>query len=54
MNYLLKLAMQIKYIHLNDGKFNSDQVMRYVRAIFKNDDRGVINCLYRETKSYCN
>ena len=53
MNYLLKLAMQIKYIHLNDGKFNSDQVRRYVRPIFKNDDRGVINCLYRETKSYC-
>ena len=54
MNYILKLVMQIKYIHLNDGKFNSDQVRRYVRAIFKNDDRGVINCLYRETKPYCN
>ena len=53
MNYLLKFAIQIKYIHLNDGKFNSDQVKRYVRAINKNDDRDVINCLSRETKSYC-
>jgi len=53
MHDLLAMAMKIKYIHMNDGKFNSDQVKRYVRAIFKNDDRNVINCLSRETKSYC-
>ena len=46
------ISVCIKYLlvpeNLDWAKFD-----RYYRVIMNIDDRGVINCLYRETKSYC-
>ena len=36
------------------GEYDPDKLKRYQRAIILcDDDRGVINCLFRETKPYC-
>ena len=35
-------------------KPDDDQIKRYRRECWNNDDRGVINSLSRETKAYCN
>ena len=53
MHDLLTMAIKIKYVHMNDGKFDTDQYKKYVGAICNNNDRDIINCLSRETKSYC-
>ena len=59
---LLDLAVQFKYFHTpllaqqrSDGPGpDHDQLKRYLRDCSKNGERGVINCLSRETKLYCN
>ena len=43
------LSSATVYKHSSDP----DKVRRYGRAITQGDDRGVINCLSRETKSFC-
>ena len=48
MKLLLSLATTHKYF-----KDDKDKAKRYGRAIAQEDDRGVINCLSRETKSFC-
>lgn len=57
MKDLIFLAFQIKYIRLpvyEGEKPDLAKYDRYHRAIHNNDERGVINCLSKETKSYCN
>ena len=59
LRILLDLGTAMKYIYVPlklDWNANPDldQVQRYHRELFTNDDRGVINRLSRETKSYCN
>jgi len=53
MKWLLFSATLKKYDPDEEDK-NKDKLTRYARAIVINDDdRGVINCLSRETKSFC-
>ena len=60
---LLTQAVRIKYLYEPTCSERSgcgpgpdhDKLNRYLRAIMtSNNDRGVVNCLSRETKSYCN
>ena len=51
MKWLLLTATLNKYDPDKDK--NKDKLIRYSRAITQKDDRGVINCLSRETKSFC-
>ena len=60
MKELLVLAVVIK--HLYHPRFaqrsggpapDYDKLNRYYRAIYNNDDRGVIHCISRETNSFC-
>ena len=53
MKTVLAISLRIKYIFV---QANPDwaKFERYYRAIMNIDDRGIINCLYRETKLYCN
>ena len=60
LNDLILLAVRIKcilfpkYSEEGDEKPDYTKFQRYYRAIDNNDERGVINCLSKETKSYCN
>ena len=49
MNHLLAMATMCKY-HSDPDK---DKMNRYVHTLIYEDDRSVINCLSRETKSFC-
>ena len=53
MKVILQRAISIKYVECAPEP-NVKKVNRYFRAILAKDDRGVINCLSRETKSFCN
>lgn len=60
MKELLVLAVVIKYLcHPRFAQRSGgpapdhDKLNRYYRAIYNNDDRGVIHCLSRETNSFC-
>ena len=53
MKEVLGISVCIKYILVPENP-NWAKFDRYYRAIMNIDDRGVINCLYQEIKSYCN
>lgn len=48
MKVLILLTITFKYL------YPPLKMKRYIRAIMHEDDRGVINCLAKETKPYCN
>ena len=48
MKVLILLTIAFKYL------YPPLKMKRYIRAIMHEDDRGVINCLAKETKPYCN
>ena len=57
MKDLIFLAFRIKYFNFPLYEEETPDLAkydRYHRAIHNNDERGVINCLSKETKSYCN
>jgi len=53
----LQLGFKIKYGYLlrrSLGKeFEYDKIQKYGCDIFNGDERGIINCLFRETKEFC-
>jgi len=60
MRLILMKAVEIKHFveidafHSGGPAPEENKLDRYSRAIWTNKDRGVINCLSRETKSFCN
>ena len=58
---LLSVALEIKYLyarqfeHQRSGgpAVDHDQAKRYRKQVYVGGDRGIINCLSRETKAYC-
>ena len=59
MKVLIVLTITVKYLYEplmsgGQGEPDTDKMKRYIRAIMHEDDRGVINCLAKETKPYCN
>ena len=54
MEELLELAIGIKYLYFYRAEVpDYDKYNRYIREIRNEDERVVINCLSRETRSYC-
>jgi len=54
---LLQLGIRSTYIlgpHLLGKEIDIEQTFKYIRDVHSDDnDRGIINCLYRETKQHC-
>ena len=58
MKELLVFAVDIKYVNEplkseGIGALDHDKLRRYYRDIYNNGDRCIINCLSRETRSFC-